>query len=466
MALHGAGYYCWEHVSDFPLDADAWLDVEEQLYAQNAQGLLFVDDCARFLRQLNRLVGELASRDRIHLRLLLVASPSQWRPRLNSRHLFRGRATIEELSLLTDSEIQALVNLASQLDAVKALVEPDFALMSRSDQIHQLRLRASADMFVCLKNIFATEELDNILLREYAELDEDRQSVYRCVAGVQAIGGRAHRQLVLRLLDVRADRVSDLLVGVTGIVDEATISEKHGLYAWETRHPIIASLISRYKYSSDEELYELLVRVIENINPAVRIELVALNEMCNADYGIRSLTDKTKQLILYQKLVNVAPGERIPRHRLIGTLLDLNRLDLASQEIRRAEKVVGLDRPLNRYQVRLAIARARSTPGIRSEDRAAIVREAERYALRGIEEYPDDKFSYMSYADVGLAMAELTGETAIVDRAIDEMASAFEGDVPDPALRDMLDATRRRRKRLALRKLRERNRRRGDRSDT
>ena len=305
-------------------------------------------------------------------------------------------------------------------------------------------------MFVCLKNVFATEELDNILLREFADLSEDEQTVYRIVAAIQAIGGRAHRQLVLRMLDVRADQVPELLGDLTGIVDEGTISERHGIYVWETRHPVIASIITRYKYSTDEELYRLLDEVIECTNPAIRIELVALNELCNADYGIRSLSDRSHRLALYRKLVDLVPGERVPRHRLVGTLLDLNQLDLASQEIRQAETAVGLDRPLMRYQVRLALARARATPGIRPEDRAAIIRDAERHALHALQKYPDDKFSYISYADVGLAMADLTGETLILDRAIEQMAAAFETDVPDPALRDSLDATRRRRERLGF----------------
>lgn len=449
LSARASGAYCWEHVPDFPLDAEAWLDVEEQLQTHDAEGVLLIDDCTRFLGQVNRLVTELVRRDRLSLRLVLTASPSQWRPRMKSRHLFGERAVMEELSLLTDGEIDELVNLASAVEEVKALVERGFALLSRSDQIRQLRLRARADMFVCLKNVFATEELDTILLREFAELKDDEQGVYREVAGIQAVGGRAHRQLVLRLLDVRADQVAHLLLGLAGIVDETTISEERGLYAWETRHPIIAGIVTRYKYSSDEELYRLLNDIIEHTNPAVRIELVALNEMCNADYGIRSLTDKTQQLALYRKLVELVPGERIPRHRLVGTLLDLNQLDLAGQEIRQAEDAVGLDRPLNRYQVRLALARARSTPGIRPEDRAAIVRDAERYALRGLEKYPDDKFTYIAYADVGLAMAEMSGDTAILDRAIDQMAAAVETDVPDPALRDALDATRRRRERLS-----------------
>lgn len=448
VAAHATGAYCWEHAPDFPLDADAWLYVEEQLEARGASGFLLIDDCTRFLGSVNQLAHALAAKGPIHLRLVLTAAPSQWRPRLKSRHLFGPRAATEDLSLLTDEEIDNLVNLAANVGEVRGLVERGFALLSRSDQTRQLRMRARADMFVCLKNVFATEELDNILLREFADVDDDKQIVYQTVAGIQAIGGRAHRQLALRLLDLRGDQVSDALDGLAGIVDEITVSASEGIYVWETRHPVIAEIVTRYKYSTSAELAGLLERIIENSNPAVRMELVALKEMCNADYGIRSLPDKRQQLALYRQLVEAVPGERIPRHRLIGTLLDLNDIDAASQEIRRALEVVGLDRPLNRYQVRLQLARARTTPGIRPEDREAIVRQAERHALLGIEKYPDDKFTYIAYVDVGFAMAETTGDTTILDLAIDEMSSAVESDVPDPALRDALDGARKRRDRL------------------
>jgi hypothetical protein len=335
LAARRAGSYCWEHVSDFPLDADGWLDVETQLRARDAQGVLMVDDCTRFLTPLNRLVNELATRDGPHLRLVLTATRSAWRPRLKARHLFGPRAVLEELSVLTDTEIDHLVNLATAEPAVGALVQPEFALLTRGAQVQQLRLRARADMFVCLKNVFATEELDNILLQEYAELSEDQQAVYLGVAAIQAICGRAHRQLVLRLLDIRADQVADLLGNLSGIVDEYAIWEREGLYGWETRHPVIAEIITRYKYSSQDDLYRFLEDVIEHTNPTVRVELGAILEMCNADY-----------------------------------------------------------------------------------------------------------------AEVGLAMAELNGDTTVLDEALTQMAAAVEDAVPDPALRESLDALRRRRERL------------------
>ena len=39
--------------------------------------------------------------------------------------------------------------------------------------------------FVCLKNIFASEKFDDIVLREFAELDEQHREVYRLVSAME-----------------------------------------------------------------------------------------------------------------------------------------------------------------------------------------------------------------------------------------------------------------------------------------
>src|SRR5262249_34403047 len=156
---------------------------------------------------------------------------------------------------------------------IRDLLDPSFAALSAVERRRHLRERARADMYVCLKHIFANEGLDTILLREYADLGLGQQETYRFVAAMQAGCGRVHRQMVLRVLDIRADEINALLYGLEGVVDEFDVAPELGLYAWETRHDVIAAAITRYKYADEEELYSLWRSVIRELNLTVHLEL-------------------------------------------------------------------------------------------------------------------------------------------------------------------------------------------------
>jgi hypothetical protein len=241
--------------------------------------------------------------------------------------------------------------------------------------------------------------------------------------------------LVLRLLDIGADTISALLSGLEGIVDEYIISERDGLYGWATRHELIARTIARYKYSGQEELRELLHRVVEALNPTVRLELRSLRDMCNSEFGVASLTNDDDQLEVFEKMVALAPGERVPRHRVIRKLLEMGRLEAAAQAIRDVEEAVRVDRPIHRYKVLLAIRRAEATPRILPEDRVAILRSAEALALKGIERFGDDRLTYQAYAEVGLAVARQANDLSVLEAALRLMTAAYDR-ILDPAMAD------------------------------
>ena len=59
-------------------------------------------------------------------------------------------------------------------------------------------------------------------------------------------------------------------------------------------------------------------------------------------------------------------------------------------------------------------------------DRLAMLRRAQSIAARGIELFPMDKHSYMAYGDVGLAIAERSQDTAVLDDAIIRMGEAVD----------------------------------------
>lgn len=148
-------------------------------------------------------------------------------------------------------------------------------------------------------------------------------------------------------------------------------------------------------------------------------------------------------------MIAIAPGERIPRHRIIGKLLQLGEYDLVNQEIRAAEETVGLDPPISRYKVRSAIRRAETTEGILEEDRRAMLMEAERLALQSMSRFQNDKYAYMSYAEVATSLANLAGDYSLVDQGIDRLGSAYER-LLDPQLAEALDDLTQMRSRVAL----------------
>src|SRR5262249_8388555 len=72
---------------------------------------------------------------------------------------------------VSGEEIDRLLDLVERDDQFRPLVEADFAGYSRTEKRRRLVERCEADMFVCLKNIFSSQNFDDIILREYADLD-------------------------------------------------------------------------------------------------------------------------------------------------------------------------------------------------------------------------------------------------------------------------------------------------------
>lgn len=425
-------YLAWEHRSDFQFKHEQWVGIESKLRSEGRVGVLFIDECTHFMRAVNQLADYLSSLDSSALRLVLTANSAQWTPRIKSKTLFQFGEIIE-FSRLQDEEIHSLINLLESNQSISGLVHSEFKSQTREAQYGALRQKCSADMFVCLKNIFATESLDYILLSEYDDLDERLQAYYRYVAALQAVGMRVHRQLVIRMLGMPPDQVQAALTGLHGIVDEYDISPRDGIYGWTTRHLVIARKITEYKFSSLDELKELFDQIIDNINPSNRIELQSVRDLCDVEFGIGRLGEASIRRGLYKRLISVAPGERIPWHRLIRELLEEGDLEQVEFAIRDAQDSVGADAPIDRYKVRLLIARSAKTRGISDADRLALMRKAYELAKRNTEIHALDKHSYTTLCDVAHQLVQAGENPYILDEAINRLRIASD-EIFDPEL--------------------------------
>lgn len=440
--MRRASIRCWEHLPDFALNVDSWVQIANHLKAEGLVGALFIDDAHMHLFEVNELVDRLVADDNAHLKLLIASTKNHWYPRIKTPNLFRfGREFF--LSRLSGDEIDRLLNLIDRSVDVRTLVEQTFSGFSRGERRRRLVDRCEADMFVCLKNIFASEAFDDIILREYASLSEEDQNIYKHVAAMETAGVRVHRQLVLRLVRIPSDQVKKALGNLDEIVDEYTVDERYGIYGWRCRHPVISAIVTKYKFSDMDLTIDLFERIIDGISPAYNIEIRTLRELCSLQGGLSRIKDKQVQNRLLRKMISNAPGERVPRHRLIRNLIDQKAFEKAETEIRIFNKDFGAEGPVHRYKVRLLTARAVHTHGIMDEDRIVILEQAQDLAIAGADRYPHNKNILTEYAEVGIEYYRLTGKYTIFDDAIERLKAAEER-LSDPEITSIISRYERR----------------------
>lgn len=428
--LRQHGHVCWEHQVDHSLDARGWVEVAHSLATTGVNGVLLIDEAHVHLQQINNLIETLISEKLSALKLICVSTRNHWSRRIKTPNIFKvGRELV--LSRLQPQEIDRLLNLVDSNSAVRTLVERTFSGFSQYERRRRLADRCESEMFVCLKNIFASEKFDDIILREYASLDAAHQEIYKIVAALESAGIKVHRQFVIRLLGIPAEQVSAALAGLTDIVHEYTINEREGLYGWRSRHQIIASIVARYKYPQVAQLVELFALVIDHLSPTYDLEVLSMRELCNVDSGIPIIPEKAVQNTLLRKIVSIVPGERVPRHRLIRNLIEMGEFEKAETEIRIFEKDFRRDGPVARYKVVLLTARAKTTQGIMEEDRLAILDQARALAIKSIRQFPHNKSLLTAYCEVGLEIHRRTGNYSAYDDAMSELRAA-EDRIGDP----------------------------------
>ena len=177
LYLRDKGYICWEHKPDHTLLYDKWVTIARYLKSEKRFGALLIDDAHEHLFELSKLVDLLATDKNYYLKLIVVSSRNHWDHRVKSSYMFQSGEEFE-LKKLQGDEINRLIDLVETNTRFQTLIDASFGGFSRSEKRRRLIDRCESDTFVCLKNIFASERFDDIILREYAELDSEYQYIY------------------------------------------------------------------------------------------------------------------------------------------------------------------------------------------------------------------------------------------------------------------------------------------------
>lgn len=434
------GTLCFEHRTNFPLNPDAWVNYESEIAETNRKAILLIDNCPPFQRQVNQLVRRLPNESA--LRVLVTAETSTWKPRQKDARFFTSAKEVT-LGALSRTELASLHSLITRTADFRQMIPVPFSRMNRSEQLDHLRRRCSSDMFVCLKVLTDSSTLDDIILREYAAIEQSAQEIYRLTSALEAAGALPHRQMVLRLSGLSAGMVASTLEVLEGLIEEAEQKEAYdnagGIYIWRTRHEVIASIIARYKYSDPEERYDLYERIIKSSNPMYFVEQRSVRELCTNENGIPGLPAAKDRISLYRLVATVMPNDRVSRHRLVRELIHANQLGDAEVELKQAVKDLRLDPPLQRYRIKLLIERSRLAPT--TVDSKALIRLAADECEAGLAKFADSKYMYFVTADVAQEWYELTSEKGMLEWAIVHLKRGYE-QLHDPDVLKRYDSLR------------------------
>jgi len=282
---HEKKFHCWEHKGDHTLLYNEWFSIGKHLKKENRRGLLFIDDAHNHLYELNNLIDLLSSEDVSEFKILLCSPRNQWNPRIKTPNLFKKGKEFT-LGKLDKYEIDKLLSLVESSSDLRPLVESSFAGFSRPERKRRLVAKCESDTFVCLKNIFASESFDDIILREFADLEEQHREIYRLVSAMESAGIKVHRQMIIRLLGIPAEHIAAALTKMTDIVHEYSISEREGIFGWKGRHPVITDIITKYKMTDTAEFYDLFEKVIDNLVPTYDIEIRTIKQLCACKHPV------------------------------------------------------------------------------------------------------------------------------------------------------------------------------------
>lgn len=420
MSRRDDGLLAWEHRPDLPLSSKNWLAAERRLSQAGIRGCLLLDDAHGYMREVNELIKGLSRQNDPHLEVLVVSDHRRWRRYMKHPRLANSSAV--KPRRLSEREIRELSRLVEASSELQKVVPQEFLYMADHDRISFLKERCRSDVFICLKNLFASEAFDKIILDEISHLEPQLRDVYIQVAALEAIATGCHRQLVLRSLQISPEAISEILEDLEGLLAERTSNEVEGIYVWRTRHPEIAKIVAKHFYASPSARLELLWCILRDLNPTLRIELNLINGICNSDLGLLSIHVADERIALLERLEELAPFNRVVRHRMLRELISSGELPEAQNYLDRAIVDVGIDPPLSRYQVLVYQKLAKSNPAQCAEYLQAAWNACED----GERRFSDSWYVYRSFCEVAEDFAALVGDLSYAERAAKSGRAAFE----------------------------------------
>ncbi len=249
--------------------------INELYYYLKDRIYLFIDNPSEHVNDIEEIIDK-AKKDKILLTIICAERYSTWNTECKSLEEY---VTVEyELKYLNDKEIIELLDLLEKNNSLGYLTSK-----SKEERIKELSERAGRQLLVALHEATQGRPFAEIVSKEYQSIsNDDAKQLYLTIAILHRLGVYTRVGLISRVHNIGFSYFKEhLFKPLENIV---FYNWKYSIndYALETRHQHIAEILFEEVLRNDEDRYDKMIRILNNLDIDYESDRIAYIAMIKA----------------------------------------------------------------------------------------------------------------------------------------------------------------------------------------
>lgn len=383
------------HIPGTPLDVRVLRPLVDETDPRRI--IVIVHHAADYVKELERFIDDLR-RLQLPVSVLLEERRNQWNVAASTIAKRLSPAEID-LGALSDLEIDNILAALAQGDCLGKLKGTDL-----SYQKQHFQTLAHKELLVALRELTSSNDsFDQIVLDEYRRIPSPiAKTAYVYVAALGQINLSLRYEHLMRILHIGYGELrSTIFQPADGVLisGEVTGSSRHNSgFTLGTRHPIIASIIFDAAAPSDDEKFEIINRILTEMDPGYLEDRRLLDEIVRRKEIVNTLADPNKRRAIYDRLASVLPNNPyVLQHR---SILERDIGD-ADATLRFARIAVNMEKGNPSLQNTLGLGlefAARHTRDVLKQ--RGYLTEASKIFADGVRKDPTNPFAYVGQSNI------------------------------------------------------------------
>jgi tetratricopeptide (TPR) repeat protein len=195
--------------------------------------------------------------------------------------------------------------------------------MPREEQIAHFTALAHQDLLVALRELTTTTSFDKIVRDEFEKIPfPAAKEAYLYVSSVGHLDLAVRYETLIRVLHLRHNQLGpEILMPTEGVLvsGQETGASRHNLgFRLRARHPVIASIIFAHAAPSDQHKFDVLNKLLSNLDPGFPEDLRLLTEITRRREIVNLFAEHAMRRALYDRIAAILPGNGyVFQHRSI-----------------------------------------------------------------------------------------------------------------------------------------------------